>query len=74
MAVPHTTLLGYLGKYITFKVPCPIEYNESGFDQVSGKVISVCIELNQRHALCVMYDEETDSADFYDFEEMVIVS
>lgn len=74
MAVPHTTLLGYLGKYITFKVPCPIEYNESGFYQVSGKVISVCIKLNQRHALCVMYDEETDSADFYDFEEMVIVS
>jgi hypothetical protein len=37
MAVPHTTLLGYLGKHITFKVPCPIDYNESGFDQLSGK-------------------------------------
>ena len=74
MAVPHTTLLGYLGKHITFKVPCPIEYNESGFDQLSGKVIYVCIALNERHALCVLHDEKTDEAYFYEFSEMVFLS
>lgn len=74
MTVAHTTLLAYLGKYITFKFPCPTDYNESGFDQVSGKVISVCIQLNKRHALCVLPDENIDSADFYEFSKMVFLS
>ena len=72
MAVPHTTLLGYLGKHITFKVPCPIEFNNSGFDQLSGKVIAVNIKLNEKHSLCVMHDESTGSADYYEFEKMLI--
>jgi len=74
MAVPHTTLLGYLGKHITFKVQCPIDYNESGFDQLSGKVIAVCIELNEKHQLCILHDDLTDDSDFYEYDEMVILS
>ncbi len=57
MAVPHTTLLGYLGKHITFKVPCPIEFNNSGFDQLSGKVIAVNIELNEKHMYSIQSRE-----------------
>lgn len=73
MTVAHTTLLGYLGKYITFKHPVPVEYKESGFDQFHGKVISVCIELNGRHALCVLYDEKHDCAEFFEYDKIEIV-
>lgn len=71
MAVSYNTLLSYLGKQVTFKVPVPVEYDESGFDQVTGKVISVLIELNEKHQLCVLYDEESDSADFFEFDNMI---
>ena len=55
MAVSHITLLQYLGKNITFKYPCPLHYDSSGFTYLSGKVISVSIELNQNHQICVLF-------------------
>ena len=73
MAVAHSTLLSYLGKEITFNYPVPIEYKESGFDEVTGKVISVCIELNENHQLCVLFDEESDHADFFEFDKMIFI-
>jgi len=73
MAVTHSTLLSYLGKEVTFNYPVPIEYKDSGFDQVTGKVISVCIELDENHQLCVLSDKESDYADFFEFNKMIFI-
>ncbi|MEB3754863.1 hypothetical protein [Acinetobacter sp. MD2(2019)] len=73
MTNEYNTLLSYLGKEITFNYPVPIEYKESGLYEVTGKVISVCIELNENHQLCVLYDESSNSADFFEFDQMVFI-
>lgn len=73
MSVSHITLLNYLGKHIVFKVPVPIEYDHSGFEQLSGQVIAVIVDLSQKHALCVQYDESTGSADNFLFDEMIFI-
>lgn len=73
MAVSHITLIHYLGKNITFKYPCPLHYDSSGFMHLSGKVISVSIELNQSHQLCVLFDESSDHADHFFYDKMIFV-
>ena len=73
MAVSHITLLHYLGKNITFKYPCPLIYDSSGFMNLSGKVISVSFELDQNHQLCVLFDESSDHADHFFYDKMIFV-
>ena len=73
MTVTHSTLLSYLGKQISFKYPVPVEYNSSCFEQISGQVISVLIVLNENHQLCVLHDEKTDSADFFECDQMIFM-
>jgi hypothetical protein len=73
MAVSHITLLHYLGKNITFKYPCPLDYDSSGFMHLSGKVISVSIELDLSHQLCVLFDESSDHADHFFYDKMIFV-
>jgi hypothetical protein len=34
----------------------------------------VCIELNEKHQLCILHDDLTDHSDFYEYDEMVIQS
>ena len=71
MAVSHITLLQYLGKNITFKYPCPLHYDSLGFSHLSGKVISVSIELDQKHQLCVLFDESIDHADYFYYDKII---
>lgn len=73
MAVAHTTLLEYLGKYVTFKVPVPIGSDQSLFRQVTGKVISVDIDLGGKHSLCILYDELGDSSEYFLYAEMIFI-
>ena len=41
-----------------------------GFTYLSGKVISVSIELNQNHQICVLFDESIDQADHFHFDKI----
>ena len=66
MTVAHTTLLNYLGKYITVDVPASVEYKESGFEQLSGVVVSVNFELDGKHCFCF------EGSDYYCFDDVVI--
>jgi len=63
----YVDLLAYLGKQISFIVPS--EYQPLGYYAVNGQVISVCIELNGHHQICV---DSGDSADVYYYAEMSI--
>lgn len=68
MTVAHTTLLDYLGKHITVSVPVPIEYKESGFEQISGVVDSVVIHKNGNHEFAL------EDSDYYCFNDVLIKS
>lgn len=68
MTVADTTLLNYLGKHITVDVPVPVEYKASGFDQLSGVVVSVNFELDGKHCFCF------EDSDYYCFDDVVIKS
>ena len=57
-------------KNITFKYPCPLHYDSLGFSHLSGKVISVSIELDQKHQLCVLFDESIDHADHFYYDKI----
>lgn len=70
MAVAHTTLLEYLGKEVTFKVTLPTDSDQSVFQQITGKVITVAFELNGKHSLCVL-SEQAVAPFFYVYEDMI---
>lgn len=72
MAVAHTTVLSYLGKHISFETSVPLDYDQSIFVHRSGKVISVLIELDGDHKLCVDYGN--DNAHFFSLTDMKINS
>jgi hypothetical protein len=63
MTAAHTTLLEYLGKYITYDLAVDHSFDPSGYVQESGQVTGVFIELNGNHQFRVKFD----NSDNYEF-------
>ncbi len=68
MTVAHTTLLNYLGKHITVDVPVPVEYDQSGFEQISGVLSYIVIHLDGNHEFALA------DSDYYFFDKVRIKS
>lgn len=60
MAVAYTTLLEYLGKYITYDLVVDHSFDSSGCIHESGQVTGVFIELNGNHQFQIKFDNSDD--------------
>lgn len=72
MVVSYTTLLDYLGKQITYRLPANPSIHLSAFKQYSGQVIGVVFMLDGDHQLIIRLDKDYD--EIVRFSEIDLIS
>nr|WP_032072967.1 hypothetical protein [Acinetobacter sp. M131]AGC70586.1 hypothetical protein [Acinetobacter sp. M131] len=72
MAVSHTTLLNYLGKQVTYRLPANPSIHPSGFKQDSGQVVGVLLMLDGDHQVVVRLHEHYD--EYVRFSDMNLIN